>query len=68
MNNWRLFYLGFFLYRVACTLVGELIVVRLTSLGDARRFQGHYKKFSGLSGDFHWLLDSSQILELCDIE
>lgn len=63
MNRWRLFYLGFFLYRCACTLAGELVIVRLTSLGDARRFQGHFKKFPGFSGDFHWLLDSTQILE-----
>jgi hypothetical protein len=63
MIRWRLFYIGFFLYRCACTIAGELVVVRLTSLGDARRFQGHFKKFTGLSGDFHWLLDSTQILE-----
>jgi hypothetical protein len=44
-------------------MAGELVIVRLTSLGDARRFQGHFKKFPGLSGDFHWLLDSTQILE-----
>jgi len=63
MNGWRFYYQGYFIYRCFCTVAGELVIVRLTSLGDARRFQGHYKKFTGLSDDFNWLLDSTQILE-----
>lgn len=62
MIGWRFFYFFYFVYRCACSVAGQLIVVRLTSLGDSVRYQGNAEKF-GETGGFSWLFDSTQVTE-----
>lgn len=40
MITWRTYYLLFFLYRLGYSILGEVVVRRLTILGDADEFQG----------------------------
>lgn len=62
MIGWRFFWVLYFLYRCVCSVAGQLVVVRFTTLGDSVRYQGNAEKFGGSPG-LGWLLDSTQVTE-----
>ena len=63
MIGWRVFFALYYLYRCVMSLLGQFVVIQFTQLGDAVRYQGVPKKFPGLSADFSWLRDSTQVTE-----
>jgi hypothetical protein len=62
LRGWGIYYSLYFAYRLVCSLLGQLVVVRFTSLGDSVRYQGVAEKFTGVSG-VTWLLDSTKVTE-----
>lgn len=61
MLGWSVLLLFFWLYRCFHSVVGQLVVVRLTSLGDSDRYQGGISKFTGINAEF--FTDSTTFLE-----
>jgi hypothetical protein len=61
MLGWSLILLLLWLYRCFYSAVGQLVVVRLTSLGDSDRYQGAVSKFTGINAAF--FTDSTTFLE-----
>jgi hypothetical protein len=51
-RSWRIFFVLLFFYRCAMSVVGELIVVRFTSLGDSNQYQKRYFTIFDQSRDF----------------
>lgn len=47
--SWGIFYLVYWVYRSAYSVIGEVVIARLTSLGDATRYQA--STFSILNSD-----------------
>ena len=47
--SWGIFYLVYWVYRSAYSIIGEVVIARLTSLGDASRYQK--STFSILNSD-----------------
>lgn len=64
LRGWSIFYVGFFLYRVACGLFAELIIGNFTSLGDSERYQGEVSKIQMSESIFDVVVDSTQLTEL----
>jgi hypothetical protein len=59
--GWGVLLLLFWLYRCFYSVVGQLIVVKLTTLGDSDRYQGAASKFEGVNAQF--FTDSTTFLE-----
>lgn len=61
MLGWSVILFLFWLYRCFCSVVGQVVVVRLTTLGDSDRYQGGVSKFTGINAQF--FTDSTTFLE-----
>jgi hypothetical protein len=61
MLAWSVVLLLFWLYRCVYSVVGQTVVIRLTTLGDADRYQGGASKFTGINAQF--FTDSTTFLE-----
>lgn len=61
MLGWGVVLLLMWLYRCACSVIGQTVVARLTTLGDADRYQGGVSKFTGINVQF--FTDSTTFLE-----
>lgn len=61
MLGWGAVLLLIWLYRCAFSVLGQTVIVRLTTLGDADRYQGGASKFTGVNWQF--FTDSTSFLE-----
>lgn len=61
MLGWSVILLLFWLYRCAYSVLGQVVVARLTTLGDSDRYQGGISKFTGINAQF--FTDSTTFLE-----
>jgi len=59
--SWSVILLLIWLYRCACSVVGQVVIVQLTTLGDSDRYQGAVSKFTGINLLF--FTDSTTFLE-----
>jgi hypothetical protein len=59
--GWSVLLLLFWAYRCLYSVAGQVIVVRLTTLGDSARYQGAISKFDGINAQF--FTDSTTFLE-----
>jgi len=62
MLTWRGFYIVYYVYRCLCSVIGQLVVVQFTSLGDSIRYTGGTERFDTVQGTF-WFLNSTALTE-----
>jgi hypothetical protein len=61
MLGWSSVFFFFWVYRTLLSIVGQILVVQLTTLGDSARYQGNPEKFVGLTREL--FLDSTTLVE-----